>query len=445
MKFRELLLLFMCLVIVSILGGCLSTMPSLSNGMDNSRSVSGATAGSSSTNKNNDLESCEQALGTLALFEDQNLPWWRDYRSRYPNLGTTIPVIRMMVQQSNCFVIVERGRAMQAMQRERQLMASGELRNNSNIGKGQMVAADYTLSPSVEFRKTNIGKAKAVARKFLGKGLPGFGVADVGVNSNEASTTLLLIDNRSGVQVSAAVGSAKNYDFSVFGSGWSRNGFGSVSSFANTDEGKVIMAGFADSYNQMVKALRNYKPQQVRGGLGVGGSLTVAGAAQAKPQMVVERYEKQPQTEIVTVETQRKIKVHHNRNVRINIDDYDEDALQDYYKALKLAVEKLADFSGFTEEQVKMMDQETGGSFFALFWMVGVAGEMETSKIELEDWPLEARQQGWSSLGKKITKYNKLFNKYRSAILKNPAYDQPNKDRLSAVELVTEESLFSEI
>jgi hypothetical protein len=37
------------------------------------------------------------------------------------------------------------------------------------------------------------------------------------VGVNEASTTLLLIDNRSGVQISAAEGTAKNFDFGIFG------------------------------------------------------------------------------------------------------------------------------------------------------------------------------------------------------------------------------------
>ena len=38
-----------------------------------------------------------------------------------------------------------------------------------------------------------------------------------GFSKNEAATSLLLIDNRSGVQVSSATGSAANHDFSLFG------------------------------------------------------------------------------------------------------------------------------------------------------------------------------------------------------------------------------------
>jgi hypothetical protein len=49
-----------------------------------------------------------------------------------------------------------------------------------------------------------------------------------------------------------------------------------VRGFTDTPEGKVITAAFADSYNQMVKALRNYKAQKVKGGLGKGGKLKVS-------------------------------------------------------------------------------------------------------------------------------------------------------------------------
>jgi curli biogenesis system outer membrane secretion channel CsgG len=47
-----------------------------------------------------------------------------------------------MIQESNCFVVVERGRAIENMKEERSLEKSGELRKGSNFGAGQMVAAD---------------------------------------------------------------------------------------------------------------------------------------------------------------------------------------------------------------------------------------------------------------------------------------------------------------
>ena len=55
----------------------------------------------------------------------------------------------------------------------------------------------------------------------------------------------------------------------------SGNAAGAAGAFTKTPEGKVIAAAFANSYNNMVRSLRNYKAQTVEGGLGKGGKLVV--------------------------------------------------------------------------------------------------------------------------------------------------------------------------
>ncbi|MES9834290.1 MAG: CsgG/HfaB family protein [Candidatus Thiodiazotropha sp. DIVDIV] len=253
------------------LSGCGGSMPTLGGSSGNT--VTGAAGGETSAGENSALESCEETLGTLAVVEDQAAPWWHTYRRRYPTLGTTVPVLRMMIQQSNCFVVVERGKAMNNMMQERALMQSGEMRQGSNFGKGQMVAADYTMNPSIQFSEKGTGGLGATVGGLLGNYR--LGRLAGGLKSNEAATTLLLIDNRSGVQVSSSVGNAQNFDFSLFGGFFGGGKWGSVGGFTDTPEGKVVTAAFADSYNQMVKALRNYKAQTVKGGLGKGGRLKV--------------------------------------------------------------------------------------------------------------------------------------------------------------------------
>ena len=254
----------------ALLSACGSTMPSMGG---NKGTVSGAAGGDNVEGNNSQLEKCAETLGTLAMQEDTTAPWY--YQLRQHQLGSTIPVLRLMVQQSNCFVIVERGGAMNNMMKERSLEQSGEMRNNSSFGKGQMVAADYTMSPAIQFSgKTGGGGG------FLGGGTLGvLGAVAGNVGRNEASTTLLLIDNRSGVQISASEGTAKNYDFGMFGAAFTGGLVGGGGGYANTPQGKVVVAAFADSYNQMVKALRNYKAQTVKGGLGTGGRLGVDGGS----------------------------------------------------------------------------------------------------------------------------------------------------------------------
>ncbi len=252
-------------VAVLMLSGCLATAPSLGG---DKGVVSGSASGGASDNASSQLEKCNETLGTMAVQEDQSAPWYAQLRGN--NLGSTVPVLRLMIQQSNCFVIVERGGAMRNMMQERTIAKSGEMRAGSNFGQGQMVAADYTISPAVQFSgKTGGGR--------VGSFLPGLAGAVAGsVSRNEASTTLLLIDNRSGVQISAAEGTAKNFDFGVFGAAWA--GLGAAGGgYSNTPQGKVVVAAFADSYNQMVKSLRSYKAQTVKGGLGTGGRLGVQG------------------------------------------------------------------------------------------------------------------------------------------------------------------------
>jgi len=260
-----------------LLVGCEGTMPTLGGSKS---TVKGAAGGETAENASSQLERCNESLGTLAVVENQNAEWYRSYYRAYPRLGTTVPVIRMMIQQSNCFVVVERGQAMGSMMRERQLEQSGETRAGSNFGKGQMVAADYTMNPSINFSQKGTGGL----RGGVGGLVPGplgaaAGFVAGGLRSNEASTTLLLIDNRSGVQLAAAEGSAKNFDFSFMGAAFGGGAGGGVGGFTNTPEGKIITAAFADSYNQLVKAVRNYKAQSVKGGLGTGGRLGVQGGS----------------------------------------------------------------------------------------------------------------------------------------------------------------------
>ncbi len=247
--------------------GC-STAPTMG---DNKGVVSGAAGGGSTEGENTSLEKCSESLGTLAIEEDTTAPWY--YHLRDHQLGSTVPVLRLMIQQSNCFVIVERGRSMHNVMRERELARDDESRAGSNFQKGQLVAADYTMSPAIQFaEKTGGGSA-------FGGGLVGsvFGAVAGSMGRNEASTTLLLIDNRSGVQIAAAEGTAKNFDFGMLGAAFGGGAFGGGGGYAKTPQGKVVVAAFADSYNQMVKAVRNYKAQTVKGGLGTGGRLGVQG------------------------------------------------------------------------------------------------------------------------------------------------------------------------
>lgn len=240
--------------------------------------IGGSAGGSTSTNASPTLEHCARPLGTLAVEEDTSEPWYVILTTQY-HLPATTPLIRLMIQQSNCFVVVDRGRAMNNMMQERDLRASGELRSTSNMGKGQMVAADYVVTPTIQFSQ-NTGGGGAAGLAGVGGGYGALIGAVVGsMKTSEASTTLMLTDTRSGVQVAAAQGSARNTDFGFGALGLGAGGGAAAGAYSQTPQGKVIAAAFLDSYNQMVKAVRAYAPQKVDGGLGVGGKLSVDGSS----------------------------------------------------------------------------------------------------------------------------------------------------------------------
>lgn len=256
------------------LAGC-ESMP-IKMGDEGAKTVAtGAAGGSEATNANSQLERCTEPLGTISLVEDQASDWFSLITRQY-KLPPTANLLRLMVQQSNCFVVVERGRnGMQAMSRERQLMDEGQSRTGSNFGKGQIVASDYGLTPEVQFSAGNTGGMVGSLGGLVG-GMGGTLLNAAGsIKTREANVMLTMVDNRSGVQIAAAEGSAKKTDYSAaFGSMFS-GASGSLGGYSNTPQGKVIAAAFMDAYNQTVKALRNYKPQQVKGGLGKGGQLKV--------------------------------------------------------------------------------------------------------------------------------------------------------------------------
>src|SRR5512142_2524444 len=100
---------------------------------------------------------CTHRIGTVAIVPpDQQ--WWREL-----NLGSPEAIIKVFVQQSGCFTIVNRDRSMQSRNMERALADSGELQQGSNMGKGQVKAADYFLQPDIVSANKNSGGGGAGA------------------------------------------------------------------------------------------------------------------------------------------------------------------------------------------------------------------------------------------------------------------------------------------
>ncbi len=258
--------------------------------------VQGAAGPSGSTGAKG-LEHCDQPMGAMAVVEPQDfiIQALRGY-----GLQSPVGLIRMMIQQSNCFIVVERGAAMQNMMQERALADAGQARQGSNMGGGQMVPADFLLTPAVVFSENNAGGIGGAASAFggmFGRGGAIAGAIAGGLKFKEAQTSMLVADARSGVQVAAAEGSTKKADLALggalFGGGYGGGGGAALGGYQNTNEGKIIAAALMDNYNNVVLSVRNDPTLQRSVGTlkaeAAAGGTTKAGAVFAEGDVLVPK------------------------------------------------------------------------------------------------------------------------------------------------------------
>ncbi|MDI4631939.1 hypothetical protein J7U46_02640 [Pelomonas sp. V22] len=201
------------------------------------------------------VETCAKKLGTIAVVEPQQ--GWHHISSY--GLGSPAALLRLMIQKSGCFDVVERGQAMANIQQERALAAGGDLRAESNVGKGQMQAADFVMTPNVQVGSSNTGGIGG----FLGGKLGVLGAIAGSLKFKEASTSLMVADVRSSIQVAAAEGKASKTDFGIGGWGFGGGVVGGLGGYTSTPEGKMVAAGFLDNYNKIVLEIRD-KEQLIR-------------------------------------------------------------------------------------------------------------------------------------------------------------------------------------
>mgnify|MGYP001765745714 CR=1 FL=1 len=190
---------------------------------------------------------CGRNLGAIALVEPE-YQWWRDY-----NLQSPEAILRIFVQRSGCFTLVNRGRSMDKRYEERGLADSGELQRGSNLGKRQVRAADYFLEPNIVSANKNSGGMG------LGGLVGGFGGAVLGglkVKKSEANVTLSVVNVRTTEEVALSEGYARKSDiaFGGGGGGWFGGTFAGVAGggYQNTEIGQVLVLAYLDAYTKLV-------------------------------------------------------------------------------------------------------------------------------------------------------------------------------------------------
>lgn len=225
--------------------------------------VSGSAGPAGNKESSPQLAQCEKPVATVALLENPN---------GYTGLGaynlppSPLPLIRLIIQQSGCFRVVDRAGGLAATIREQELRDQGVVRKSGNpIEKGRGIEALYTMAPSLTFSERDAGRGFAglLASVPVIRDL----AAIIGIieqtRLKEAQTVLILTDNETTEQVAAATGSARITDFGLGGLVIGNVGAAGSLGWSNSNEGKVIAAAFLDAHNKLVTQLRAMKPRTI--------------------------------------------------------------------------------------------------------------------------------------------------------------------------------------
>jgi len=199
-----------------------------------------------------EIPRCYKNLGTVAIVEPDT-KWWREL-----SLGSPEAIIKLFVQRSGCFSIVNRGRSMRSRAMERAMADQGELQAGSNLGRGQVKAADYFLQPDIVTANANSGgnKIGGMLGGFLGGRTFGALAGGISIKKKEANVMLSIVNARTTVEEVMTEGYARKSDLS-FGAGGGAGWWGGLAAvggggYQNTAIGQVIVLAYLDAYTKMV-------------------------------------------------------------------------------------------------------------------------------------------------------------------------------------------------
>ena len=210
------------------------------------------------------------------------------------NLQSPSGLIRMMIQQSNCFIVVERGVGMQNAMQERALARA------VNCGRTRMLAAvrwstaDFILTPSVVFSENNAGGVGASGAGGL------LGVGPRRLRGRRRIEIQRSADEHAARRRSKHACRSRQRKAAPVRPTWLSAAVCSVvagaapcGGYGNTNEGKIIAAAFLDNYNQIVGVVRGDPSLQRSVGTlaqeAAAGGQTKAGAAFAEGDVLLPK------------------------------------------------------------------------------------------------------------------------------------------------------------
>lgn len=220
----------------------------------------------------NDVPRCFRKLGTLSIVDGDDPRPWTQY-----SLSPPSKLLKVLVQRSGCFNLVDRGSGLQAAQLERNIGGNLGLQRRSNVGQGQIKAADYVMIAEIQGANSNVsgGGAGAAIGGLVGGRFGGL-LGGVGSKKMEANTILSITNVRTTETIATEDGYAakKNLTFGAGGGvGFLGGAAGAVGGgYDNTDIGRIVTLSFIQAYSKLVNSLGLVQP----------GSAGTAEAAPAK-------------------------------------------------------------------------------------------------------------------------------------------------------------------
>lgn len=206
--------------------------------------------------ENTQVPRCDRPLGTVALIEERSAASPADglppgmaalvRMAEAQNGGSQrvdpLPLLKLLVAQSGCFQVVDRGEGFDALQRERQLAAGGSVAGANN--QATLKAADYLLQAKVLYSDNDAGGSGG----GLGSMFPGGLGFKQKVKSSQ--TMLTLVEVKTGIQQAIATGAARKKDLSILGGGLLTNsGIGALGgNYTSTDMGQITSIAMLDAF-----------------------------------------------------------------------------------------------------------------------------------------------------------------------------------------------------
>jgi hypothetical protein len=207
------------------------------------------------TNAMAEVPRCTRKLGTLSITNGDDPRGWNQY-----NLAPPAKLLRSIVQKSGCFNLVDRGAGLNAAVTERDIGAGLGMQRGSNVGQGQVKAADYVLVAELQAADGNAGGSAlaGIAGGLLG-GTAGAIVGGIKTRKLEANTVLSLTNVRTTETIAVTDGYAVKNDIG-WGAGAGAGGFGGFGGavgggYEDTETGRIATLAFIQAYSKMVGEL----------------------------------------------------------------------------------------------------------------------------------------------------------------------------------------------